>query len=276
MITGLELVQKLYSEGYYIEEQKEFGIKDWGKSISKGIENWRVNRLKKSITKTKISKEKIDNKIKDLDSKAIQNPKLERAIQREAINENAAVIGFNNNSTNLLTDPDIKTHTLYDLSTNQNIPKRDKKKLYNLLKNRDYQINYDRSKGGPASLAHEVGHIKTMNDPGEAGKISRDVNTRVRDKVLKNDNSIHKGQDKRNWDNNTIEERKLESKQLVENEKDASKRGLKLMKEKGASKKEIKHAEKTLKLARKSYKKQGDIYVKTAKLKKIRPNESLD
>lgn len=27
MITGTELLQKLYSEGYYIEEQREFGIK---------------------------------------------------------------------------------------------------------------------------------------------------------------------------------------------------------------------------------------------------------
>lgn len=275
MITGLELIQKLYSEGYYIEEQREFGIKDWGKSISKGINNWRVNRLKKSILKANNNREKIRDKIKELDSKVIQNPKLERAIQREAINEKAAVIGGDGNSTETLFDPDIKSNKLFRISR-LNTSNRNKKKLHNLIKDRDYQINYDRNQGGPASLAHEVGHIKAMNDPGEAGKISRDVNSRVRDKVLSNDSSIHKGQNKRSWDNNTIEERKLESKQLIKNEEDASKRGLKLMKEKGASKKEIKHAKKTFKLAKKDYKELGNIYVKTAKLKKIKPDDLLD
>ena len=63
MITGTELLQKLYSEGYYIEEQREFGIKDWGKSISNGIKNWRVNRLKKSISKAKQSRASTQKKI---------------------------------------------------------------------------------------------------------------------------------------------------------------------------------------------------------------------
>lgn len=46
MITGTELLQKLYSEGYYIEEQREFGIKDWGKSISNGIKKLESKSLK--------------------------------------------------------------------------------------------------------------------------------------------------------------------------------------------------------------------------------------
>ena len=37
MITGVQLVEKLYSQGYYIEEQREFGLKDVGKSIKKLI-----------------------------------------------------------------------------------------------------------------------------------------------------------------------------------------------------------------------------------------------
>lgn len=275
MITGTELLQKLYSEGYYIEEQREFGIKDWGKSTSNGIKNWRVNRLKKSISKAKQSRASTQKKINELDSKVIQNPKLERAIQREAINERAAVIKGNGNSTEVLIDPDIKSNKLFQISS-ANISKRDKKKLRNLLKDRDYQVNYNRDKGGPASLAHEIGHIKAMNDPGEAGKISRDVNSRVRHKVFENDTTIDKGNNRREWDDSVIKERKLERKQLIENEKDASNRGLELMKKSGASKEEIKHAKKTLKLARKDYKNLGDIYVNTAKIKKINPGELLD
>lgn len=75
-----------------------------------------------------------------------------------------------------------------------------------------------------------------------------------------------------NGDDSVIKERK----QLIENEKDASNRGLELMKKSGASKEEIKHAKKTLKLARKDYKNLGDIYVNTAKIKKINPGELLD
>lgn len=59
-----------------------------------------------------------------------------------------------------------------------------------------------------------------MNDPGEAGKISRDVNSRVRHKVFENDTTIDKGNNRREWDDSVIKERKLERKQLIENEKD--------------------------------------------------------
>ena len=38
-----------------------------------------------------------------------------------------------------------------------------------------------------------------MNDPGEAGKISRDVNSRVRHKVFENDTTIDKGNNRREW-----------------------------------------------------------------------------
>lgn len=51
MITGLELVQKLYSEGYYIEEQKEFNIiQELYHSGRKRVAKKYIGRLKRSLS----------------------------------------------------------------------------------------------------------------------------------------------------------------------------------------------------------------------------------
>lgn len=68
MITGIQLVEHLYSQGYCVEEQREFGIKDIGRSIKKLIPKiknkidetyansplgkWEINKRRGSIRKS--------------------------------------------------------------------------------------------------------------------------------------------------------------------------------------------------------------------------------
>lgn len=94
MITGIQLVEHLCSQGYYIEEQREFGIKDIGRSIKKLIPKiknkidetyansplgkWEINKRRGSIRKSLSKRNRLMKEIERDDSKSIfQNSEIE-------------------------------------------------------------------------------------------------------------------------------------------------------------------------------------------------------
>lgn len=101
MITGIQLVEYLCSQGYYIEEQREFGIKDIGRSIKKLIPKiknkidetyansplgkWEIDRTENSINKSFKKRGELMRNISEKDgNKIFQNLELEeRLIQKK-------------------------------------------------------------------------------------------------------------------------------------------------------------------------------------------------
>ena len=251
MITGLEFVEKLYSSGgdiYVI--QKEFGIKQH-----------LVNYLRNSINSSKMKKVKLDELRKDLENSVFENKSLKRKLIREAINSKAAIVNSQKNSTRDISNESIKSKLIGDISSSNN-SSRDKKKLINLIKNRDYLINFNESSGGNASLAHEIGHIKANNDKitGKihrlSGKFRSDFNNSS--SPMKSDGYFEDG-------SSSILKgisRYLKGKVILENERSASKRALKLLKSKGATDEEIKAAKNLLNNDLKSYKEDVNAYWK--------------
>lgn len=213
MITGKQLVEKLYSEGWELE-QREYGLLSKMKGFISKRNLEKYYRYKGELNRLKNEKSKIQGELSNLDERAPKNMKLERAIQREAINENSFVTRYAENSNVDIKDKKIKEVLKNSINNSDRVSERDKRKLSKLIDNRDHAIYYNRNQGGPASLAHEVGHIKGEKE----SKLSR-----------------HSG-----WASGLA----VQSPGLV-SEAMASKHGLDLMKKAGASKKLMKLVEKT-------------------------------
>lgn len=163
MITGKQLVEKLYSEGWELE-QREYGLLSKMKGFISKRNLEKYYRYKGELNRLKNEKSKIQGELSNLDERAPKNMKLERAIQREAINENSFVTRYAENSNVDIKDKKIKEVLKNSINNSDRVSERDKRKLSKLIDNRDHAIYYNRNQGGPASLAHEVGHIKGEKD----------------------------------------------------------------------------------------------------------------
>lgn len=86
MITGKQLVEKLYSEGWELE-QREYGLLSKMKGFISKRNLEKYYRYKGELNRLKNEKSKIQGELSNLDERAPKNMKLERAIQREAIND---------------------------------------------------------------------------------------------------------------------------------------------------------------------------------------------
>lgn len=165
----------------------------------------------------------------NLDERAPKNMKLERAIQREAINENSFVTRYAENSNVDIKDKKIKEVLKNSINNSDRVSERDKRKLSKLIDNRDHAIYYNRNQGGPASLAHEVGHIKgekdsiknrIANSDSIRGSFNK-ADKRDGDTYFESDSNNSKFPKLKSW------KRKLIDKRLIlSNEKDASDRAL--------------------------------------------------
>ena len=125
-------------------------------------------------------------------------------------------------------------------------------------------ILYRKDQGGISSLAHEIGHTFNRRSSGklkeiedEWGSVIKKVNDRIDNYA--SDSTIE-----------PIKKRKHEANIIVKAEGNASKTGLKLLKESGASKEELKASKKQLGRALKHYKEGGKIYKNTSRVNKLR------
>lgn len=125
-------------------------------------------------------------------------------------------------------------------------------------------IVYNSKKGGFSSLAHELGHVSNRRAVGKLSKIEKNGNSVA--------SKIGKAIDENHLDKAISggKERKKEVKSLIRSERNASKTGIRLLKDSGASKEEIKASKDILKDSLDHYKEGGNIYKKTPRLNKLR------
>lgn len=272
MITGKQLVEKLYSEGWELE-QREYGLLSKMKGFISKRNLEKYYRYKGELNRLKNEKSKIQGELSNLDERAPKNMKLERAIQREAINENSFVTRYAENSNVDIKDKKIKEVLKNSINNSDRVSERDKRKLSKLIDNRDHAIYYNRNQGGPASLAHEVGHIKgekdsiknrIANSDSIRGSFNK-ADKRDGDTYFESDSNNSKFPKLKSWKRKLIDERLI-----LSNEKDASDRALKLMKEKGATPEELNHAKKSFDKALEGYEKDLDAYSKAPLLAKYK------
>lgn len=134
---------------------------------------------------------------------------------------------------------------------------RDKKKWRNSANKDAYQIAHP-SGSGIELLAHELGHVDNAT---KGGKIRKAINKIANNSKVRAESQLSAayGNDGATGGSvlGTIREslRRFKNKKLIDlEERNASKRGIKFLKEKGASKEEIKQAKENLKIAGKTYK----------------------
>lgn len=154
-------------------------------------------------------------------------------------------------------------HTLILLQELQKLKPETQEELDEFNRSSDV-ILYRKDQGGISSLAHEIGHTFNRRSSGklkeiedEWGSVIKKVNDRIDNYA--SDSTIE-----------PIKKRKHEANIIVKAEGNASKTGLKLLKESGASKEELKASKKQLGRALKHYKEGGKIYKNTSRVNKLR------
>lgn len=283
MITGSQFIEHLYSQGYYyyIEEQREFGIRDFGRKLKKLIPKdkinkakdfiedkyvnsplgkWELNRKENSIMDSFRKRGELMRDISERDkSRVFQNSNLEESLlQRKP--KGSIVIKTNNGSNKNIDISSLENKN--KVLKNQYIP--DSKEELDEFNKASDLIVYNRGEGGFSSLAHELGHVSNRRSLGKLSKVEKEGNSvasRVNEAIDKNhlDKAASGGK-----------ERRKEVKALIKSERNASKTGIKLLKDSGANKEEIKASKDLLKKALDHYKEGGNIYKKTPRLNKLK------
>lgn len=120
MITGKQLVEKLYSEGWELE-QREYGLLSKMKGFISKRNLEKYYRYKGELNRLKNEKSKIQGELSNLDERAPKNMKLERAKNERAgksykFNKKNIV----SNSTNEDSEIASKHHQVIDLIKNNN------------------------------------------------------------------------------------------------------------------------------------------------------------
>ena len=246
--TGKDLIEKLYSEGWELE-QREYGLvkKIFRKTVRPILNSMISNKqksmdkLNKSIKEDYVSDKRpeimqsLGRKAKELGVKVLKGKKkdnlgsdsIERLIkEREKTGKKAKIRLSRENNWEI----DAKNIKSIERNRLINSNKPQQRKLGKAAINNKFVINH---KGSQASLAHEIGHVIDDSSKG----VSKEFISRVKPKGI----------------SGAIKEYKNASK-TVEKEKSASNNAIKLLKDVGVKGKELKRAEKELNESLKTYK----------------------
>lgn len=250
--TGRDLVEKLYSEGWKVE-QKEYGLKS---AAISGIK--KVGKLiaKKLDDSSKLDSEKLKKINESLKSVAKdRNPEVLKNIGKDAKKSNIKILNgkkklsssekffrkrFDKTKSWEKKSSDVSTKEKIDLTRSND---KFDRKLGKAFMSSDHVINFPPS-SGQASLAHEIGHSKNSTGKG-LDKIISDKNNDIR--------GSYSNKNKRVGIRNGLKTL-YQGSIVVQEEKSASKKALKLLKAAGASKDELKNAKEELDLSLKTYK----------------------
>lgn len=250
--TGRDLVEKLYSEGWKVE-QKEYGLKS---AAISGIK--KVGKLiaKKLDDSSKLDSEKLKKINESLKSVAKdRNPEVLKNIGKDAKKSNIKILNgkkklsssekffrkrFDKTKSWEKKSSDVSTKEKIDLTRSND---KFDRKLGKAFMSSDHVINFPPS-SGQASLAHEIGHSKNSTGKG-LDKIISDKNNDIR--------GSYSNKNKRVGIRNGLKTL-YQGSIVVQEEKNASKKALKLLKAAGASKDELKNAKEELDLSLKTYK----------------------
>lgn len=250
--TGRDLVEKLYSEGWKVE-QKKYGLKS---AAISGIK--KVGKLiaKKLDDSSKLDSEKLKKINESLKSVAKdRNPEVLKNIGKDAKKSNIKILNgkkklsssekffrkrFDKTKSWEKKSSDVSTKEKIDLTRSND---KFDRKLGKAFMSSDHVINFPPS-SGQASLAHEIGHSKNSTGKG-LDKIISDKNNDIR--------GSYSNKNKRVGIRNGLKTL-YQGSIVVQEEKNASKKALKLLKAAGASKDELKNAKEELDLSLKTYK----------------------
>lgn len=267
MIKGNELVEKLYSQGYCVIEQKEFGrISELGRKISKklGI----TDRLKRSIdaddrsimaARDKVNEARKNNKnnievIKNLGKEAkkhgIKTIKGKKKFKNLDLNNK----GFNRSNPWEASRDAVDSNKMIKLTKSWSKERREVGK--SLINNKSV-VNLA---GTQAGYAHEIGH--GMNRSGWLTKRTSDKNNKVRGEYS-NSRKSRRGilGAFNNWREGNI---------VVKEERNANNRALKLLKKAGATKEELANAKEELKQSLNTYRLARNKFTKKPILDSLR------
>lgn len=293
MMTGALLVEKLYSQGYYIEKQREFSIISGSKKVinklTKNVDDWINDKVYDPIKRTKLVKNLANKVQKDIQSakQDILNSNSQRSIKerRKSVNSRAGVdklVDIAENSGTVVN---------YDYSGKSNpfntkLNKKNRKTLISLIdnnskndkiikdilneKNKDL-INYSKGKGEIPSLAHEIGHVKNRRD----GSIMDKVISTLTRKILP---KFNKSTDSMNFDDGSKGilrsfGRKIKGDIVVKEEKNATEKGMKLLKNINVDDSTLRDSKDLLDSDLKHYKARRDLYYKIPLLKSLKPRK---
>lgn len=282
MIIGSQFIEHLYSQGYYIEEQREFGIRDFGRKLKKLIPKDKINKVKDFIedkyANSSLGTLEIKKREDSIRKSLSKRNKLAKEIgsnDKDSIFQNNEVesklLTRSKDSKNFLVTEGVPYNRNIDISTPE---KKQKALKYNIRPETQEELDefnrsndvilYRKDQGGISSLAHEMGHTFNRRSSGKLKKIEDEWDSMAR----KVNNSID------NYaSDQTIEpfkKRKHEASIMIKVEGNASKTGLKLLKESGANRKELKASKKQLNRALKHYKEGGKIYKNVSRVNKLR------
>lgn len=249
--TGRDLVERLYSESWELE-QREYGLvkkilrKTVRPILNSMISNKQksMDKLNKSIKEDYVSDKRpeimqsLGRKAKELGVKVLKGKKKDnlgsdsiesskRLIkEREKTGKKAKIRLSRENNWEI----DAKNIKSIERNRLINSNKPQQRKLGKAAINNKFVINH---KGSQASLAHEIGHVIDDSSKG----VSKEFISRVKPKGI----------------SGAIKEYKNASK-TVEKERSASNNAIKLLKDAGVKGKELKRAEKELNESLKTYK----------------------
>lgn len=294
VFTGRDLIEKLYSEGWEVE-QREYGLLSGVKKLSKGainaISDLGDNLIVKPISRSKMGKKIIDKTQDSIEDSLDKRIKLDREIKEldksikdlSLSNEDSAKSIKNNlkneaakNKAYILEDKSNTSGKSFENGTidirNPEIKKAVRKKLkfdgrkdMEHFNNSNDLILFKESSGNPA-LAHEIGHVINRNSKGKAAKIDREAENIIEEFHKPADSPGGRDNSKGLWKS---VERFFKGKKVVNNEKNASKNAIKLLKESGASENELKLAKESLDKSLESYKEEHKMYYKSPFINKL-------
>lgn len=236
-------------EKYYSDltlEQKEYGIKDIINKLSKNTRKG-VSKVVSKISESKKKQyKKADNMYEEFENSLPENRDLGRKLIREADKREVKVVDedkfnfFTGNEGDFLsntTEQSIKNAKEYldyiDSIDNRDYKREARKVMRKILTGKPIISLSKKYKNSYNTLAHELGH-KISRDSEKGGKIARLSDS------ISDDGSVLDSIKKRNL--------------LIKNEKNANKEGEKLLKDLGASRKDLRNYRKSRKLALRTYK----------------------
>lgn len=286
MITGSQFIEHLYSQGYCVEEQREFGIVSGTRKTIKRLVK-EVEDIPDKIKRTKPVKslaEKIQGDInkakRDIGNSNMARMRLERlpSVNNKATSEKLKDIAKEKN-----------TYIIYDESGKapiHNSPIKTKKQkervkdrlddisedeLRGIDENDDIIIYPRGRKSETPSFAHEIGHIESRRSWNPVERVISRISRKTMPKLseIVDGNGVIKESDSSGLIKSLV--RRLNTKATIKDESNATKRGLKIIENlRGKESREYIDSKNLLENDLKHYKARRELYYKTPLLKSLK------
>ena len=247
---GLMIIlrQKTYSSNSnkIILVQKEYGVVSdvWGSSLKLAKGAYRFVKNKKKFIKDLEESIERDKKLYDT---AISNHKSSPVVQSNEVEKKLLDRARNNKALVILRPQNSNDNSTISVKVLKKILPKEEFQLYkNILKDKRNIINHSLN-SGVERLAHELGHVENYESPN----LLRRVSNRIANSPKNREESK-----KLNYDESGVLlglKRFIKGGAIVSEEKEASKKGLKLLKKMGLDENNLKRSKENLDYSDDSY-----------------------